>query len=43
MCEVNTSEKSFNQAWEKLTTEGEMYAEKVARDFTPIGIRKNVQ
>lgn len=40
---MNTSEKSFNQAWEKLTTEGEMCSEKVSQDFTPIGIRKNVQ
>lgn len=40
---MNTSEKSFNQAWEKLTTKGEMCPENTFVKFTPTGIRKNVK
>ena len=41
--QVDTSERSFNQAWQKLTTEGEMSPENAPQNFTPIGIRKNVK
>lgn len=40
---MNTSEKSFNRAWQTLTTEGEMCSENTSQDFTPVGIRKNVK
>lgn len=40
---MNTSEKSFNQAWQKLTTEGEISPENTPQNFTSIGIRKNVK
>ena len=40
---MKTSEKSFDQAWKKLTTEGKMYSENTPENFTPAGIRKDVK
>lgn len=40
---MNTSDKSFHQAWEKLITEGEISSENVPQNFTTVEIRKNVE
>lgn len=39
---MNDSQKDFNQAWKQLTSNGELY-DKECKQFTPIGIRKNVK
>lgn len=39
---MDSSKKDFNQAWNELTTRGELYG-KAYKSFTPIGIRKNVK
>lgn len=39
---MKTERRDFGQAWEKLTTEGEM-CDGETPGFTPAGIRKNVQ
>lgn len=40
---MKDSEKSFDQAWQKLTTEGEMCSATASPKFTPVGIRKDVK
>ncbi len=39
---MNNSQKDFNQAWKKLTSNGEMCDMEV-KNFKPMGIRKNVK
>lgn len=40
---MNGSGGEFQQAWKKLTTEGEMCSETALPDFIPAGIRKDVK
>lgn len=39
---MENGNRDFNQAWNSLTTKGEMCAEPV-RPFTPVGLRKDVK
>lgn len=39
---MDNSKKDFNQAWNELTTRGEL-SDKEHKPFTPVGIRKNVK
>lgn len=40
---MDNSQNDFNQAWKNLTSQGEMCNTEPKKDFTPVGLRKNVK